>query len=132
MRTHGCLYRRITPASTWPRNPPTPIPCCNWYENLIRLRREVPALRDGAMRMVDCHNVAVVCYVRKTSNDPAAAVVALNMSGSSQTAAIDLSAEGPAAHEATTLLTDGPGLSGAQHLASLPLAPFASWIGSAK
>ena len=104
----------------------------NWYENLIRLRREVSALRDGAMRMLDCHNVAVLCYLRKTSNNSEAAVVALNMSAKSQTAAIDLSAESITIHDMQTLLTDEKELSGAQHLASLPLAPFASWIGSVK
>jgi alpha-glucosidase len=102
----------------------------NWYENLIRLRREVPALRDGSMRKLDCHNAAVVCYVRKSSNNSAATVVALNMSGSSQTATIDLAAEGVTAQDVRTLLTDEPELSGAQHLASMTLAPFASWIGS--
>ena len=104
----------------------------NWYSNLIRLRREVPALRDGSMRMLECHNVAVVCYVRKSSGNSAAAVVALNMSAAVQTAVLDLSAEAVAAPDAQTLLTDEKELSGTQHLASLPLAPFASWIGSVK
>src|SRR6185437_5412795 len=62
----------------------------NWHENLIRLRRQIPSLRDGGMKILDCHNAAVVCYVRKSSNNSAAAVIALNMSAASQTAAIDL------------------------------------------
>src|SRR6185437_3349356 len=121
-------YTRVNVAS----ESANPESLLNWYENLIRLRREMPSLRDGAMRMVDCHNAAVVCYVRKSSNNSAATVVALNMSGFSQTTALDLSAEGIATHDAQTLLTDEPELSGLQHLARLPLAPFASWIGSVK
>ncbi len=98
----------------------------NWYQKLIRMRREVPALRDGEMRMLDAADAKVLAWERLPVGGGHAVVVVMNMSGTPQTVALDVQGKGKAA----TLLTDDPALHAAEDVKSLTLAPYASWIGS--
>jgi alpha-glucosidase len=96
-----------------------------WYEKLIAMRRNLPALQNGAMQMLDPMNVNVVAYLRTSGSQRIA--VALNMSNSPQT--ISLDANGT---QAITLLSDEPSLAGVQNPRSLTLPPFSSWVANIK
>jgi alpha-glucosidase len=104
----------------------------NWYEQLIRLRRELPALHDGGIVMLDPANPDVLSYIRTAPKGSPSVIVVLNMSGAQQTVSLDLAAEGIKTQSATTALTDEPSLSGIQSLAGLKLPPFASWVAYVK
>ncbi|QHN02610.1 alpha-glucosidase [Granulicella sp. WH15] len=102
----------------------------NWYKQLIRMRRELPALRNGGLAMLDTANPSVLSYVRTPSDGSPAVVVSLNMSGTPQTLSFDLRSTGIKDKTAKTLLTDAPELSNVHSLHSITLPPFASWVGS--
>ena len=104
----------------------------SWYQQLIRMRRELPALHDGGIAMLDPANPNVLSYVRIAPKGSPSIVVVLNMSGVQQTVSLDLSAQGIKAQTAKTLLSDAPSLSGVQNVTTLTLPPFASWEGSVK
>jgi alpha-glucosidase len=99
----------------------------NWHKKLIAMRREMAALRDGGLVMVDKANPSVLSYVRMA---PAghAVVVALNMTGEAQTIALDLSPAGISQKAVRTLLTNEASLQGVSST-SMTLPPFASWVG---
>lgn len=102
----------------------------NWYKKLIEMRRDVPALHDGGFVMLDTTNPSVLAYARTAPAGAHAVVVALNMSATPQTIALDTKAHGIAGKRAKTLLTDEPALNGAERLQSITLPPFASWVGT--
>jgi len=104
----------------------------SWHQQLIRMRRELPALHDGGIAMLDPANPNVLSYVRIAPKGSPSIVVVLNMSGVQQTVSLDLSAQGIKAQTAKTLLSDAPSLSGVQNVTTLTLPPFASWEGSVK
>jgi alpha-glucosidase len=103
----------------------------NWYKKLIAMRRELPALRDGGMVMVDTTNSSVLSYVRTAPAGGRAVVVALNMTEKPQTIALDLSRAGISSRAVRTLLTDQGPLQGVP-TTSMTLAPFASWVGEVR
>jgi alpha-glucosidase len=120
----------------------------NWHKQLIAMRREMPALRDGGMVMLDTANPSVLSYVRtppaggpavvvagtRSSSRPAvgaggpAVVVALNMTAQPQKIALNLTEAGVQSTKVRTLLTNDASLQGATST-SLTLPPFASWVG---
>jgi alpha-glucosidase len=100
----------------------------NWHKRLIAMRRELVALRDGGMVMVDTANPSVLSYVRTAPAGGHAVVVALNMTGQTQTISLDLSPAGIAQKAVRTLLTDDASLQGVSSTA-MTLPPFASWVG---
>jgi alpha-glucosidase len=102
----------------------------SWYEQLLRMRRELPALHDGGIAMLDPKNPNVLAYIRTAPKGSPSVVVVLNMSGVQQTVSLDLSAQGIRTQNASTLLTDEPSFSGPQSLTGMTLPPFASWVGS--
>jgi alpha-glucosidase len=101
----------------------------NWHKKLIAMRREVPALRDGGMVMLDTANPSVLSYVRTASAGGHAVVVALNMTGQAQAISLDLSSAGIAQKAVRTLLTNDVSLQGGTST-SMTLPPFASWVGA--
>jgi alpha-glucosidase len=103
----------------------------NWHKKLIALRRELPALRDGGMVMVDTTNSSVLSYVRTAPAGAHAVVVALNMTEKPQTIALDLSRAGISSRAVRTLLTDQIPLQGVP-TTSMTLPPFASWVGEVR
>jgi alpha-glucosidase len=42
----------------------------SWYRSLLRLRKEDPALRDGAIRILDWNNPHVLCFLRFSEGAP--------------------------------------------------------------
>jgi alpha-glucosidase len=104
----------------------------NWYEQLIRLRRDLPAMRDGGIAMLNPANPSVLSYIRTAPEGSQPIVVVLNMSATQQTVSLNLSDLGVKAQSAKTLFTNEPSLSGVQRFTSLTLPPFASWIGSVR
>ncbi len=103
----------------------------NWYKRLIAMRREIPALRDGGMVMVDTANPSVLSYVRTAPGGGHAVVVALNMTGQPQKIALDLSPAGISSKAVRTLLTNEASLQGAS-TTSMTLPAFASWVGEVR
>jgi alpha-glucosidase len=101
----------------------------NWHKKLIAMRREVPALRDGGMVMLDTANPSVLSYVRMAPAGGHAVVVALNMTGQAQAISLDLSSAGIAQKAVRTLLTNDVSLQGGTST-SMTLQPFASWVGT--
>jgi alpha-glucosidase len=105
-----------------------PASLLNWNERLTRLRRDVPALHDGGVVMLDRTNTNVLSYLRTAPAGAAPVVVALNMSADSQTISLDLAAAGLKGSHVKTLLTDEPSLQGATTLTNVTLPPFSAWI----
>jgi alpha-glucosidase len=100
----------------------------NWHKKLIAMRREMAALRDGGLVMVDTANPSVLSYVRTAPAGGHAVVVALNMTGEAQRIALDLSPAGISRGAVRTLLTNDSSLQGVG-TTSMTLPPFASWVG---
>ncbi len=103
----------------------------NWYRRLITLRREIPALHDGGMVMVDTTNASVLSYVRTVPAGGKAVVVALNMTAQPQKIALDLKPAGISQRAVRTLLTNEASLQGVT-TTSMTLPPFASWVGEVR
>ncbi|MEI9979798.1 MAG: alpha-glucosidase [Edaphobacter sp.] len=103
----------------------------NWYRRLITLRREIPALRDGGMVMVDTTNANVLSYVRTVPAGGKAVVVALNMTGQPQKIALDLKPAGVSQRAVRSLLTNEASLQGVT-TTTMVLPPFASWVGEVR
>ncbi len=99
-----------------------------WWQRLIALRRDNPALRNGSMTMLDTTNPSVLSYLRASGST--AVVTAFNCTGQPQTISLDPSAASITAKTVRTLLTDDPALRSTHSLHSLTLAPYASWIAS--
>jgi alpha-glucosidase len=102
----------------------------NWYKRLIELRRTDPALRDGALTMLDSTNPNVLSYLRKGPAGAASVVVSLNFTAQPQTVSLDLAAAGVTANNVKTLMTDDSSLQSATSLTHIVLPPFASWVAS--
>jgi alpha-glucosidase len=102
----------------------------SWYEKLIHLRRDLPALHDGDLKMLDVTNPNVLSYVRSGAAGSKPVVVAVNMSASPQTLSLDLGDAGIKSDRAKTLATSDSQLQGVQSVKNLTLPPFTSWIGS--
>ena len=95
----------------------------NWYEKLMTMRRENPALREGPMKFLDESNPSVLSYVRTEGSSKVVTVV--NCTSDAQTVSLDV-----AGNKVKTLMTDDPALEKASSLKSVTLAPYASWIAS--
>ena len=102
----------------------------NWYKRLIELRRTDPALRDGALTMLDSTNPNVLSYLRKGPAGAASVVVSLNFTAQPQTVSLDLAGAGVTANNVKTLMTDDSSLQSATSLTHIVLPPFASWVAS--
>ncbi len=100
----------------------------NWHKKLIAMRREMSALRDGGMVMVDTTNPSVLSYVRTPLMGQNSVVVALNMTAQPQKISLDLSPAGISQKGVRTLLTSDASLQGVT-TTSMTLPPFASWVG---
>jgi alpha-glucosidase len=99
----------------------------NWYERLIALRRDNPALHNGSVTMLDTSNPSVLSYVRTFGTS--SVVVAVNCTGESQTVALDSASTKPSS-SVKTLMTDDASLQQATSLKSITLAPYSSWVAS--
>jgi alpha-glucosidase len=92
----------------------------SWHRQLIELRRDNPALRDGAMTFLDQGNPNVLVYRREGARP---VLVLMNFSSSAQHVAKGLM-EG----KVTTLAASEPSLRGTSTLAGAILPPFSAWL----
>ena len=99
----------------------------SWYQKLIQLRRENPAMRNGTLTMLNVNDNNVLSWLRK-GLDGQAVLVACNFTAQSQTVAFDLSSQGVSGQKLTTLLQT-PGSAEPESLASIKLPPFGVYIG---
>ncbi len=97
----------------------------NWYKQLIAMRRDNPALHDGAMTMLDASNPSVLSWMRK-GLDGKAVVVAMNCTPQPQTVSLGEAGKGTV----KTLLTDAPALAGQTALTGIALPAYGTWVGS--
>jgi len=97
----------------------------NYYKTLIRLRREVPALRDGQVKMVEAGNPDVVAFLRM--KDSSTVLVALNFSAQPRTARFQLGAAGK-----LRTLASSYGAPEAESAAALALPAFGAYVGAAQ
>ena len=100
-----------------------------WFKQLIALRRDVPALRDGSMTMLDTDNASVLSYVRSTGSGRAV-VVAMNFTAMPQTLTIHLAGSGVTGATVKTLAADDASLKSITRLKDITLPPYTSWVAS--
>jgi alpha-glucosidase len=99
----------------------------NWYKQLIRLRRENPALHSGTLTMLNTTDSKVLSWMRQAPGQPAV-VVACNFTAERQKFAFDLSQHGITSKHAKTLMKT-PGSSDPASLDAVNLPPFGVYIG---
>jgi alpha-glucosidase len=104
----------------------------NWHKRLIHLRRDVPALHDGEVVMLDTTNTSVLSYLRKTPSGTGSVVVSLNMTSQPQTISLDLGTAGVKTTSVSTILTSDPAKASVSSLKNLTLPPFSAWVGKVK
>jgi glycosidase len=94
-----------------------------WYQRLIQLRRENPALHDGSLTMLNVNDNNVLSWLRKTEGGQSV-LVACNFTAKTQTVEFDLST---GKHLKTLLQTaSGPETDSP---ASVKLPPYGVYIG---
>jgi alpha-glucosidase len=100
----------------------------NWYRDLIRLRKQNPALHYGTFELVDEADGDVLAWISK--KDASTAVVILNCSPRSHRMVIDVKRHRLHSLQATTLLSSFSEPGQSSELGDLILPPFGSYIGS--
>jgi alpha-glucosidase len=98
-----------------------------WYQRLIQLRRENPALHDGTLTMLNVSDNNALSWLRKAP-DGQAVLVACNFTATAQTVTFDLSPQGVSGQKLTTLLQT-PGSAEPESPASIKLPPYGVYIG---
>jgi alpha-glucosidase len=99
----------------------------SWYQQLIKLRRDNPALHDGALTMLNVNDKNVLSWLRKTT-DGQTVLIACNFTAQPQTMAFDLSSQGVSGKEIKALLQT-PGMDESQSLSSVKLPPYGVYLG---
>jgi alpha-glucosidase len=99
----------------------------SWYQELIRLRKDNPALRDGSLTMLNVNDNNVLSWLRKAP-DGAAVVVACNFTGDSQSVGFDLAGQGVTGKTLKTLLKS-PGVVDPDSMVAVKLPPYGVYIG---
>jgi alpha-glucosidase len=100
----------------------------NFYKQLIRLRRNQPALRDGKQTTVNCHDADVLSYLRKNPNGGASVLVVLNMSNQPKKVAFDLKPQGISSNSAKPLLSYPNTGASESLLQAISLPPFGTLV----
>jgi alpha-glucosidase len=100
----------------------------NWHKKLIHMRRDLPALHDGGIVMLDTANSNVLSYLRTPPAGAPAVVVSMNMSNQPRTISLDLAPGGVKGAHVKTVLTNEPSLAGNTSLTGITLPPFSSWV----
>jgi alpha-glucosidase len=99
----------------------------NWYKQLIRLRRDNPALHSGKLTLLNTTDTKVLSWIRQTPGEPAV-VVACNFTAEPQKFSFDLTQQGINSKQAKTLMKT-PGSSDPTSLDEVNLPPFGVYIG---
>ncbi len=102
----------------------------HWYEQLIALKKQDPALHEGSETMLDTSNDHVFSWLRKAS-DGEAVVVACNFTAQPQTVRLNVKAQGVHGTRLKTLLKT-PGAPDSQSLDSVLLGPYGVYIGEVR
>ena len=131
-----------TAAKTWLPVPPSylqrnvaveeknPNSILNFYKQLIALRRDQPALRNGSYVPVNRQDNDVLSYLRKNQQSGESVLVVLNMSKTPKTLAFDLKPEGINGRSAKPLLSNPSSKASAVPLNALRIAPFGTFVGA--
>jgi alpha-glucosidase len=99
----------------------------NFYKQVLALRHEDAALRDGEYIALNEDDPNVLSYLRRYKGE--VVLVALNMSANPQNVKFDLSGQSIVVTKATTLLTTMKSSRQEVSMTSIPLEPFAVYIG---
>jgi alpha-glucosidase len=95
-----------------------------WYQRLIRLKKDNPALAQGDNQMLDTTNTKVLSWLRQAPGAPVV-VVSVNFTADPQT--VSLSVPGAGGKVKTLLKT--PGAADPASLGAIELGPFGVYIG---
>jgi alpha-glucosidase len=104
----------------------------NFYKQLIRLRRTLPALRDGKQTTVNCHDADVLSYLRKNPGDGESVLVLLNMSNKSTKVTFDLKPQGITGNSGKPVLAYPKTSALDVPIDVVTLAPFATLVATVK
>ena len=99
----------------------------SFYQRLLALRHEDPALREGEYVPLNEDDPNVLCYLRTYKDE--AVLVVLNMSSRKQTTTLNLAAQGFPGGQAKTVVTTLSGHPEQLSLSTIALDPFAVYIG---
>jgi alpha-glucosidase len=102
----------------------------HWYEQLIAMKRNNPALHQGREVMLNTSDNHVLSWLRKAP-DGEAVVVTCNFTAQPQTVSLDLSAQGVHGDNVKTLLKT-PGAPDPQSLKAIQLGPYGVYIGEVR
>ena len=102
----------------------------NWYRQLIAMRKTDPALRDGALLMLNTDNTSVLSYVRRGPAGHPSILVVLNFTDQPQTITFNPQKDRLPSKTVRTLLTSAPALEHQSTITQMELPPYATWIGS--
>ena len=98
-----------------------------WYQQIIALKKQDPALHEGAEIMLNTGDGHVLSWLRKSDNGEAV-VVACNFSDQPQTVSLDLSGQGIQGTHVKMLMKT-PGAADPASLASIQLGAYGVYIG---
>jgi alpha-glucosidase len=105
----------------------------NWHKQLIAMRKQNPALRDGKMEMLDRNNPSVLSFVRTGVAGQTAVLVALNFTAEPQAITLTPQSEGVSGKTVqTTLLTNATSFEQESSSVHITLPPYGSWVGTLK
>jgi alpha-glucosidase len=104
----------------------------NFYKQLIRLRRNQPALRDGQQTSVNCQDADVLSFVRKNPNSGESVLVLINMSNKSKKVAFNLKPQGIDSNSAKPLLAYPKTGALDIPLDAISLPPFGTFVAAVK
>jgi alpha-glucosidase len=99
----------------------------HWYQQLIALKKQDPALHDGAETMLNTSDEHVLSWLRNSGNGEAV-IVACNFTDQPQTVKFDLSSQDIHGSGLKTLMKS-PGASDPASLSSVQLGPYGVYIG---
>ncbi len=100
----------------------------NWYQKVIALRHNDPAIYDGNYMALNENDPNVLAYLRSYKGRNV--LVVLNMSGSPQKAKFNLTAHDVKGTSGSTLISTLPAKD--VNVSSLSLEPYGVWIGEVK
>jgi len=103
----------------------------NFYKQLIAMRRDQPALRNGSYEALNRQDAEVLSYLRKNPHSGESVLVVLNMSNQPKTVSFDLKPEGITGNAVKPLLSN-PSTHAAMPLNAVLVAPFGTFVGAVK
>jgi alpha-glucosidase len=96
-----------------------------WYENVIRLKKTIPALEHGRNTMLDTKNEKVLSWMRK-AQDGLPVVVSVNFTAEPQTVSLRV----PGFNGKLKTLLKTPGAAEPESLGAIQLGPYGVYVGT--